>query len=169
MYFLFTNCTQEPTLIDSPIIPISGKNNYAFIFLERLQERQQAEEELSQLLNNQTPLFEHTTIGQSDRYGIYYMVPLQDLSSSIINSALIYPVDTRKNNNEKSYNGTLDAPPTYFDAQVLNKDIPITARFLYSYHFFKWQKEGLNVLTDLTSFAEELDGHEMKIDFLILS
>lgn len=52
----------------------------------------------------------------------------------------------------------------FFDSQILNKDIPITARFLYSYHFLEWQKKGLNVLTDLTSFAEKLDGHEMKID-----
>lgn len=112
--FLLTNCSQEPTLEDFSVFPISGKNKYAPIFLERLQERQQAEEELSRLLNNRTPLFEHTTIGQSDCYGIYYMIPLQDLSGSIINSALIYPVDTRKSNNEKSYNGTLDAPPTFF-------------------------------------------------------
>lgn len=162
--FLLTNCTQEPNLENYSVIPISGKNKYASIFLERLQERQQAEEELNRLLNNRTPLFEHTTIGQSDCYGIYYMIPLQDLSSSIINSALIYPVDTRKSDNEKSYNGTLDVPPTFFDSQVLNKEIPITARFLYSYHFLEWQKEGLNVLADLTSFAEKLDGHEMEID-----
>lgn len=163
--FFFITCSQEPVQ-DKFVIDTSRNNDnlYATIFLRKFKELPHGEDELNRFLKNQKPLFEYTAIGSSVQYGLYYMIPLQDIPTSIINGCLIYPVDFQKDGSEKSYNGILDSSPVAMDAEFLNHQIPITSRFLYSYHFFEWKEKDLPVKPDLTFFAEKLIGKEVPVD-----
>lgn len=163
-YFLFIvmtilclACVDESSLSDSELAAFTaGENVDGDRLLSLMCGQKGSYERFSKLiLSDEKPLFTSAVLMVSGRYGLHYSVPYVD-EHGMVAGCVLYPLDESFPHEQQMPLGKLGIP-IRIDVQVLNEQIPIMERYLYSVPFDRWEKGGLKVDGRLTEFARLLD------------
>nr|WP_315346856.1 hypothetical protein [Hoylesella enoeca] len=148
---LFYGCTQ---IEDGGMISISeGKTNKdAAKFIQTINNQPEQLAAYHRLLAGKKPLYNSVKLSYSTEYGMVYFIPFQDPSSQVISGAIYYPVEYEMREDDSVILKDALHSPKLVDADILNNEIPITQRFLYSHEFAHLAKNGLKTEKHLLDY-----------------
>lgn len=152
IYFLglisfLISCDKENRLINLKFVVPEINNLHAKEFLKQLQKEHEYDSFLA-LTKGNSPLYEFVQLSYSSLYGSYYFIPCLG-DDDIVEGGIYYPVYIPDSCRRFT--------PFLLTPRMLNKEIPVTERFLYSAKFKYLQACGLEVDTKLVEFAELLE------------
>lgn len=154
--FLFACSSESLLTTNSTSINDAEKISPEGSMLMMLMQKQTGSyERFLRVLGSREPLYEHVTVASSEDYGLYYVIPYSDKDGTV-EGCVIYPVDEKKEMDERTAQGELGVPVN-MDSSVLNEEIPECRRYLYSWRFGDLQNQGLRVDSTLYSFARQLE------------
>lgn len=143
-YFTADLAAQHPT--DNPT---------ARCLLQLMEKQENSFLRLQEAASGKKLLYDYTSVSFTPDYGMYYVLPYRSESGAPIDGCIIYPVDENLPLQQRTLNGQLGTPLN-LDSNMLNEEIPIERRFLYSTHFEEWENLGLPVEGSMTEIAHLL-------------
>jgi len=157
LYACQDNPVEEFTSGSQSLFSYNGNNNAGKSLLHQLKNHSSLQEGTRELLNaREELLYDHAVFRSGEVYGLYYLVPVRDKASGVVNKALVYKVDAKADQGKVRLTNTLSEVLVLDEAEL--SQIPAYRRFLYSYPFKQWEDQGLKVLSSLSACAKRLDG-----------
>jgi len=151
------NPVEEFTSGSQSLFSYNGNNNAGKSLLHQLKNHSSLQEDTRVLLNaREELLYDHAMFRSGEVYGLYYLVPVRDKASGVVNKALVYKVDAKADQGKVRLANSLSEVLVLDEAEL--SQIPAYRRFLYSYPFKQWEDQGLKVLSSLSAYAKKLDG-----------
>lgn len=130
-------------------------NPTARCLLQLMEKQENSFQRLQEAASGKNLLYDYTSVSLTPDYGMYYVLPYRSESGAPIDGCIIYPVDENLPLQQRTLNGQLGTPLN-LDSNMLNEEIPIERRFLYSTHFEEWENLGLPVEGSMTEIAHLL-------------
>jgi len=152
---LLAACSTEEYLTADTSVRYETANLTGLYLLQQMNEQENAYKRLQETAVGKTILYDYATTSFTTDYGTYYALPYRDGAGASINGCIIYPVDEELSLPQRKFSGCL-GKPLDMDARLLNEEIPVERRFLYSTHFEQWEKQGLSVEKNMTEMAHLL-------------
>lgn len=143
--------TEEYLAVDTPARHETGNLTGRYL-LQLMNEQEDAYRRLQETAFGKTILYDYATTSFTTDYGTYYALPYCGENGTTVEGCILYPVDEDLPLPQRKFSGFL-GNPIQMDAQVLNEEVPIERRFLYSTHFEQLERQGLSVEKELTEMA----------------
>jgi len=90
------NPVEEFTSGSQSLFSYNGNNNAGKSLLHQLKNHSSLQEDTRVLLNaREELLYDHAMFRSGEVYGLYYLVPVRDKASGVVNKALVYKVDAK--------------------------------------------------------------------------
>jgi len=157
------NPVEEFTSGSQSLFSYNGNNNAGKSLLHQLKNHSSLQEDTRVLLNaREELLYDHAMFRSGEVYGLYYLVPVRDKASGVVNKALVYKVDAKVDQGKVRLANSLSEVLVLDEAELSR--IPAYRRFLYSYPFKQWEDQGLKVLSSLSAYAKKLDGKLVPVE-----
>lgn len=146
-----------------PAVPTNITNRQASILQELLLRNSAVYDELSDMLDSRSPLYEQVRFSVHSDFGLCYIVPYLSISAKQVEGAVYIPVNgSIAEDGTVTFDGTL-GNPVDMNARKINNDVKFTKRYLYSMPFKTLQQQGLKVDPELLIYAELLDNKTLPI------
>lgn len=157
--FLLNACERDIGQERIPF-PETVLNRDGAALVKQLMKQPVAYDEFLRLLEGEEPLYEYVQQLTHTYYGFCYFIPY---GKKQVRGAIFYPInaDLQKDDSYRM-DGELGIPDK-ITAYRLNKEIPLTKRFLYSILFKKLYNHQLDVDPELLEMANKLNGKVISI------
>lgn len=161
-------CTENENYSNLLRTDAATNNSAATQLLGLLQKENNGVQHLLSMTEPYEPMLEHTSLSMSSEYGMSFMVPYGDSSTHRVFGMVRYPVDYKSVGDNKINIGKHLSTPTKIDSRILNDDIDIRKRYLYS-SYFKQLCDSTNNESDsiLTAYTS-LEGNPKNLDNISL-
>lgn len=148
---LFWGCTDVENLTKFSTSN-SVTNKDALRFLHSLNSQPEQLGIYEGLLAGKQPLYNSVKLCNGSKYGMYYFIPYAQLGSKEVEGAIYYPVEYEiGEDNIVKLKNNLHSPEN-INAEIINNDIPITSRYIYSHAFTRLADEGLRINKNLSNY-----------------
>lgn len=126
---------QEEMTLDMRIADQGVGNPHARHFISILEKQTDERARFEILMAGKTPRYDIMTLQTSSLNGMCYVIPYSETKGNKIDGAVYYPIDYDMMENNRAILHNHLHTPKLVNSDVLNNEIPITERFLYSYDF----------------------------------
>lgn len=152
---------QEEMTLDMRIADQGVGNPHARHFISILEKQTDERARFEILMAGKTPRYDIMTLQTSSLNGMCYVIPYSETKGNKIDGAVYYPIDYDMMENNRAILHNHLHTPILVNSDVLNNDIPITERFLYSHDFYQ-----LEMLNDVI-VAKDLESGMALADTLV--
>ena len=145
----------------------NGNNNAGKSLLQKLEVQPSLKEETGRVLGEREEvLYNYASLRLGSVYGAYYLLPVRDKASGVVNRALVYKLN-RGGTGEEGVSPDPFSGLVVLDTAELNR-IPAYKRFLHSHPFKQWEERGLRVSPVMSEFAKKMEREFIKLTTLDL-
>jgi len=163
LYACQDNPVEEFYTGNQSLFSYNGNNNAGKSLLQKLEVQPSLKEETGKILGDREEvLYNYASLRLGSVYGAYYLLPVRDKASGVVNRALVYKVDAKVDQGKVRLANSLSEVLVLDEAELSR--IPAYRRFLYSYPFKQWEDQGLKVLSSLSAYAKKLDGKLVPVE-----